>query len=361
MATVREIAKQAGVSKTTVSMVLNNREGVSEATRKRVRAAIENLQLLEEARISRDLVQNGQPSLVSTGGYLPEAENQPQTLLVLHPNNLRSSKVFYEIIHGVQAGAALYHLQLTLAINDPRMFGEHYENLYLSDPILHPCGVVVIGARTHEPVVDQIVNLGIPVVLVGRRANQRGVSSVGRDEELVAGEATEYLIGLGHRDIAFLGGSMNYAYTAERLAGYQLALQRNGLRVNERYILLGFEECTAANLLLNNPQITGAVIVNELFASKVIPLIQSVGKIIPDDLSVVTFDDTEVSRNFNPPLTSVSLPLFQEGFWSVRVLMEQIRQPLLMGVQVTMKAGLAKRESCAPPRKDRVAMGQSSH
>ncbi len=350
MATVREIAKQAGVSKTTVSMVLNNRHGVSEATRKRVKDAIDNLQLLEEARASRDMVSSVPTSLFSTGGYSQEVDSRPQTLLVLHPNHLRSSKVFYEIIHGVQAGAALYHLQLTLAINDPQMFGDHFENLYLSDPMLHPSGVVVIGARIHEPIVDQLCNLGIPVVLVGRRVFHREVSSVGRDEERVSGEATEHLINMGHRRIAFLGGSLNYSYTSERIAGFRKAMEAHNLPVDENHILLGYDENTAAQLLLGNPQITGVVIINELFASRLLPLLQAEGKQIPEDLSVVTFDDTEISRTFQPPLTSVTLPLFQEGFWAVRVLMEQIRQPVLQSMQVTMKASLSQRESCCPPK-----------
>jgi len=349
VATVREIARQAGVSKTTVSMVLNNRTGVSEATRKRVRDAIDSLTLLEEARAAQEMAEAAAGAL-SGAAQSAEDDSQPQTILVLHPQNLRTSKVFHEIIRGVQAGAALYRLQLTLALNDPSLFGDHLENLYLADPLLHPKGVIVIGARIQEPVVDRFCQLGIPIVLVGRRVTQRGVSSVGRDEELVSYEATRHLIQLGHRYLAFLGGSTKYAYTFERLAGFRKAIEEAQLPLRECNILLGYDEQAAARLLLDSPTITGVVIINELFTTQVISLVQAAGRKVPDDLSVITFDDTEISRSFNPPLTSVSLPLFQEGFWAVRVLMDQIRHPLILGCQITLRASLTQRESCARPK-----------
>lgn len=342
MATVREIARQAGVSKTTVSLVLNNRDGVSERTRKRVYEAINRLRVLEEAKSITDVSMgiNAMPSSKLD-------EDMHRTLLVLHPANIHSSPVFHEVIHGIQAAASLFHLQLNLALNDPVLLGKTMENLYFANRILQPSGVIVLGARMDEPVLDRVKELGVPIVLTGRNVQQRGISTIGRDEENLAFQATDYLIQLGHRNIVFLGGNTKYSYTFDRLNGFRKALQENGIEVDECRINLGFDVERAAKLLLSTPEITGAVFVNELFAVRVLPVVKEGGKQIPRDLSVVTFDDTEVSRSFDPPLTTVSFPFFQEGFWAVRVIMEQIRQPVLLNCHVTLNASLVIRESCA--------------
>jgi LacI family transcriptional regulator len=220
--------------------------------------------------------------------------------------------------------------------------------LYFSNPILKPSGVLVIGAKIKEPVVEQARKLGIPVVLVGRSTQMRGVNAISRDEEEIAFEATQYLVQLGHTNIAFIGGSPKYSYTFDRLNGYRHALEMQGIEYHDEYVLGGFDEQHAARFLINCPEVTAAVFINELFASRVLPIVQNTGRIIPDSLSVVTFDDTEISRSFDPPLTSVSFPFFQEGFWSVRVLMEQVRQPVILNVHIVLQANLVKRSSCRP-------------
>jgi DNA-binding LacI/PurR family transcriptional regulator len=350
MATVREIARQAGVSKTTVSMVLNNRDGVSESMRKRVQDAMQALRTLEEAEAAKEMVVSSSSNPPILFPTRQESEEQPHNLLVLHPANIRSSTVFHEIIRGIQAAASLYHVQLNLALNEPDLLGNKVESLYFSNPILKPSGVLLIGAKIIEPVVEQARKMGIPVVLVGRSTQMRGVNAVSRDEEQISFEATQYLVQLGHTRIAFLGGSQKYSYTFDRLNGYRRALDLYGLDYHEEYVIGGFDEQHAARFLINCPEVTATVIINELFASRVLPIVQKTGRDIPGSLSVVTYDDTELSRNFEPPLTSVSFPFFQEGFWSVRVLMEQVRQPVILNVKVVLQANLVKRESCRPLR-----------
>jgi alanine racemase len=349
MATVREIARQAGVSKTTVSMVLNNRDGVSESARRRVQDAIDALRTVEEADAAKALAVGPMPNPGMLFPSRQENEEKRHTLLVLHPANIRSSAVFHEIIRGIQAAASLYHVQLNLALNEPDLLGNSVESLYFANPILKPSGVLVIGAKIKEPIIEQARIMGIPVVLVGRSSPIRGVNCVSRDEEQISFEATEYLIQLGHTKIAFLGGSSKYSYTNDRQNGYRRALETNGLAFQEQQVFSGFDEQQAAQYLINCPEVTAVVIINELFASRVLPMVQRNGRTIPNCLSVVTFDDTELSRSFAPPLTSVSFPFFQEGFWSVRVLMEQIRQPVILNMQIVLHASLVKRESCRPP------------
>jgi DNA-binding LacI/PurR family transcriptional regulator len=341
MPTVREIARRAGVSKTTVSMVLNNREGVSENMGKRVQDAIYDMRVLATQSVS-----------YSTAPNSPKADKEEKNLnmLVLHPANIRSSSVFHEILRGIQAAASLYHVQLNLAFNEPDLIGDNVINLYFMNPVLKPGGVLVIGAKINEPVVEQARLMNIPIVLVGRPNQLRGVNAVSRDEEPSAFEATSHLINLGHRNIAFLGGSSKYSYTKDRLNGYRRALETHKIHYCEQRVLLGFDELSASRLLLHQQDITGAVIINELYANRLLPQVKAGGRQIPADLSVVTFDDSELSRTFDPPLTSISFPFYQEGFWAVRLLMEQIRQPILLSLQVMLRSSLVRRESSCPPK-----------
>jgi len=340
MASVREIAKRAGVSKTTVSLVLRNQAGVSDALRQRVQSALDQLRMLEEASAAEE-------TAAAAGSQKGAADEQRTcSLLVLHPANIRTSSVFREIIRGVQSAAALYHLQLSLAFNESDFLTSNFEELYFSNPVLRPMGLIVLGARIEEPVVDRASAMGIPVVLVGRTCQKRGVSAVGRDEEAAAFEATSYLLDLGHRSLAFVGGSSKYQYPFERMAGFRRAIEARGLTVCEENIRMGFDEEAAARFLLDSPDVSAAVFVNELFAAQVLPLVMAGGRKVPDDLSAVCFDDTEISINFEPQLTTVAFPLFQEGFWAVRILMEQIRQRNIASCQMVFKASLVKRKSC---------------
>jgi DNA-binding LacI/PurR family transcriptional regulator len=340
MASVREIAKQAHVSKTTVSLVLRNQEGVSEVLRQRVQNAMDQLRMLEEAREAEEVTAH------ANGFKGAPDERKTCSLLVLHPANVRTSSVFHEIIRGIQSAAALYQLQLNLAFNDSDLLIDNFEELYFSNPVLRPMGLVVIGARIEEPVVDRASALGIPVVLVGRTCQKRGVSAVGRDEEAVAYEATSYLLDLGHRNLAFLGGSSKYHYPFERLSGFRRAIEARGQQVKDEYIHMGFDDQAAVKFLLESPDVSAAVFVNELYASQVLPPVIAGGRAVPDDLSALCFDDTEVSSNFSPQLTTVSFPLFQEGFWAVRILMEQVRQHNIVSCQIIFGASLVKRKSC---------------
>jgi DNA-binding LacI/PurR family transcriptional regulator len=340
MPTVREIADLAGVSKSTVSLVLNEKPGVSEAMRERVLEAWHELQEREGAASSE----------------LPtrprNADREPLSVLLLHPAILRSHQVFSEFLQGIQAGATLHGIQLRLAVNEPDLPSDHISHLYFSDPRLHPDGVLVIGARLDEPLPDKVRSLGIPIVLVGRQSTGLGVSAVGRDEEGIAFEATNHLLDLGHRAIAFVGGDLAYSYTHSRLQGYRRALEEQGIEPLERWMALGEGRKAAEKILATSHEITAAIFINDAFAMEGLPAFQAAGCRIPADLSIISFDDTEEARTFDPPLTSVWYPRYQEGLYAVKLLVNHIRQPLVKHCQFVFQASLIERASCAPPRQE---------
>jgi LacI family transcriptional regulator len=276
--------------------------------------------------------------------------NTPLSVLLLHPTILRSSQVFHELLQGIQAGADQYQVQLRLAANEPDLPPDHLTRFYFTDPALRPSGLLVIGARRHEPLVDEARELGIVPVLVCRQSKAAGIFAVGRDEEGAARRATEHLLSLGHRSVAFVGGDPAYAFTGSRLAGYRLALRTYGVNAPDRWVALGEGETAAAQIVASSPEVTAVVFVNDAYAVKGLPVFQAAGYDLPGDLSVVSFDDTEEARSFEPALTSVSYPRYQEGLWSVKVLVERLHQPLLQSTRVVFRASLVERDSCAPPK-----------
>ncbi|MEW5956182.1 MAG: LacI family DNA-binding transcriptional regulator, partial [Chloroflexota bacterium] len=307
--------------------------------------AVNQLRALEE-------VQAVQAAAVSSSAAAASNDNdkEPLAVVVLHPSILRSSQVFSEFLQGIQAGATAYQIQLRLAVNETNPPDQHITRLYFSDPTLRPAGVLMIGARQHEPRLDEARQLGLPCVLVGRQSTDSATAAVGRDEEAIAFEAVSYLLNLGHRAIAFVGGDEAYSYTHSRIRGYRRALQEGGINTPDRWVSLGEGRAAAEKILTASPEITAALFINDAYAMDGLPLFQAAGRAIPADLSVISFDDTAVARTFDPPLTSVAYPRFQEGLWAVKVLVEQIRQPLVKSFQVVFRASLIQRASCAPPK-----------
>lgn len=339
MPSVRQIAEKAGVSISTVSLVLNNKPGVSEMMRARVQESIALLEVLEKEGGSSVFVRDTRSN-----------ESKPHSIVVLHPGILRSSQVFSELLQGIEAGAAEQNLQLRLIVNEGELPSDHIYQLYFSDPKLRPDGVLIIGDRSDIPIPEKIFNLEIPVVLVGRESDDYAVSAVGRDEEEIAFEATQYLQDLGHEAIAFVGGEMEFRYTHSRLQGYKNAMQARFGEFPENWIALGDGSDATIQVLENCSQVTATIYVNDAYAEDGLSVIKASGRKIPEDISVISFDNTLFAQKNNPPLTSIGFPRFQEGLQAVRVLTEKIKNPMLKFNQIVFHAELVLRESCAPPR-----------
>lgn len=345
MPTVREIAEYAGVSKSTVSLVLNNKPGVSEDMRRSVLAAVQQLEALQVSSIQATMPVS-----------LPDANAgrsngvQMLSVVVLHPPVLRSSYVFSEVLQGIQSAAQTYNVQLRLVTNDINAVEGHVSHLYFSDPNLRPDGVLVFGAQQHEPLLNTAYELGIPCVVLGRDAQKYEVSGLGRDEARYAYEAARYLIDLEHRGIAFVGGEVVYDYWHTRLAGYQHALEQAGIAPLDRWVQTGDGESATRTILEQSKDVTAIIYVNDTCAACGLEVIDECGLRVPDDLSVISFDDTDFAQHYDPPLTSVSYHRYEEGQWALKMLIDQIRYPYVEKVQVMFHAELIKRASCAPPR-----------
>lgn len=337
MITVREIAEFAGVSKSTVSLVLNNKSGVSEQMRKTVFDAQMQLESIRADKLLPERQETLQKS-------------QAFSVMVLHPPVLRSSSVFSLVLQGIQNMAELYNVQLRLVANNPEATEQHVSNLYLTEDYLRPDGVIIFGAEQHEPILDKIIDLELPCIVLGREAKKYQVSGIERDEVYYGYFLTKHLIDLGHQNIAFIGGEAHYDYTNNRIAGYKEALKEANLPIDERFIQIGDGVSATEMILSLNLDVTAIVFVNDTYAVEGLSVIQRCDLTIPDDISIVSFDNTQFAQDYHPPITSIAYNHFKEGQWAVKMLLDEIRHPFIKRSQLEFDGELIVRNSTATPR-----------
>ncbi len=335
MTTIREIAEFAGVSKSTVSLVLNDKPGVSDEMRQTVLAAVNEL---EAAHVG-----SGAP-MPAPGGVAVGTGPQSLSIMVLHPRVLQSSYVFSQVLQGIQSAARRHDIQLRLVPNEPASSPQDVSHLYLTDEYLRPDGVLVFGAQRYEPLVEKAVASDIPCVVLGREAIKFQYSGIERDEARYAYQLTQHLLNLGHRAIAFAGGGEQYDFTHTRLRGYQQALKDAELAANTVFCL-GNGDDAVRHILGRVPGVTAIIFVNDTYATEGLVVLRDHGKSIPEDVSVASFDDTEFAQNHLPALTSISYNHFKEGEWAVKMLLEQIRFPYIQTSQMIFTGKLIVRDS----------------
>jgi DNA-binding LacI/PurR family transcriptional regulator len=332
-ATSKDVARLAGVSRTTVSFVLNGRRDVliSEATRRRVQAAAIEL------------------------GYHPHeparqlAGGTSRTLgLVMHqaPEQVAVDALLAETLRGlatVARGSGFRVLVETMAPGP-----EGYTDLLHSRQV---DGLVVSGPRADDAVLRDPRSAALPIVLQGT-LSEASVPSVDVDNRAGAQEAVEHLIALGHRHIACLTNApLAYTAAADRVAGFCAALREAGLSADPALIAEGdFDAASGhramAELLARGHGFSAVFVASDTVAVGAIAALRQAGLDVPGDVSVVGFDDVPLAAYFDPPLTTIHLPAFELGATAGQVLVERVRGGAV-AFQTTLATTLVVRASTA--------------
>ena len=328
-ATLAAVADAAGVSIATVSKVVNARPDVAPDTRARIE------QLLQEY------------------AYRPRrGERQPRTAVVALLFHGPLTTYSLEILEGVLAAASEVGVEITVSRTDmssQSTAGLLRERSARDWPavIAVPPAVSELAAltRAHLPtvVIDPIGTPGVEVISVGSTNFAGGLA------------ATQHLLDLGHRNIAYLGGTPGAACNQARLQGYRGALEAAGVRIPKGYVHTGrfmYEDgLLAGSALLDLAQPPTAVFAaNDEMALGILEAARTRGVRVPQDLSVVGFDDTEVARVSSPPLTTVAQPLRRMGTVALRTALRVAAGEHIDSHHVELATGLVVRESTAPVR-----------
>jgi LacI family transcriptional regulator, galactose operon repressor len=327
--TLSEVAVAAGVSVATVSKVLNERADVAPETRRRVQ------KYLREAayRPSGSDGRRAQPSrLIEV--VIPSMQN-PYGIAVLDGITSTASVEGFEVVIGRQAD---------LAELDPRTLldGARAGAIFLTvDAACEPLKV--------------LSDHGLPVVVVDplRLGTTRSIT-IGATNFTGGVAATEHLLSLGHRSIAHAGGPESTECSHARLAGYSSALRQAGIGFEESLVT----HCAftydagrgAAHYLLDRDDPPTAIFAaSDELALGIMEEARRRGLRVPEDLSVVGFDDTFVASRSTPPLTTVAQPLVEMGRVAIRLLAQLIRDDLVSTRHIELATRLVVRDSTAPP------------
>jgi DNA-binding LacI/PurR family transcriptional regulator len=330
-ATLEIVAQAAGVSRATVSRVVNGDGRVSPTTRRNVERVIERLGYAPN-RAARALVTRRSESI---GLVIPE----PTTRLFGDP-------FFARLVRGISEALAARSLQLVLFA--PQSAGEE-ERLrrYLTSG--HVDGSLLVSLHGNDPLPAYLVAAGIPVVVGGRPPTGVPVSYVDMDNVNGARAAVAHLISLGRQNIATITGPRDMAVAADRLQGYREALSAAGLGHDPHLEVGGdFDQDTARQrfqqLLARHPEIDAVFAASDLMALGALQALRAAGRAVPQDVAVVGFDDSTIAASADPPLSSVRQPIEEMGREMTRLLLDslarggRVSRHLILATELVVRA-----------------------
>jgi LacI family transcriptional regulator len=328
--TITDVARAAGVSIATVSRVVNGRPGVSEETASQVQRVIEDLGY-ESSLVARTL----RSTRTNVIGFL-SSDFEPFSAGVLQGATRAVRGTGYDLVlysTGAEAGA------------DSR----GWEQRHLS----RIGGSLTDGTILVTPWVTEVVS-ATPVVAVDPKASSQQLPTVVSENREGAVAAVEHLLELGHRRIGFVAGRSDLESGQQRLAGYRDALQAAGLPVHDELIVAGhYDPDTAAvsarQLLSLAEPPTAIVAANDLSAIRTVAVARELGLTVPEDLSVVGFDNIAFAADVAPPLTTVDQAIEQLGYEAVQLLIRLIEEPDAEPRHITLPTELIVRASTCPP------------
>jgi len=332
--TLEEIAKLAGVSRSTVSRVVNDQPNVREPVRERVWQVIRETGYQPHAA-ARSLVTR-RTRIV--GVIIPEAV----TTLFTDP-------FFPYLLCGITqtCNSQGYHLMLSL-FNGPAGPEEMYRRVVGGG---HLDGMVVASTRMDDPLIGRLLDDGVPVVMVGRHPDER-VRYVDVDNVAGARMAVDHLARLGHRRIGTITGPLNMPGAADRLEGYRKAMEAHRLPMDDGLIVEGdFTEesgMAAARRLLSLP-VTAIFAASDIMAVGALKVIRETELQVPRDVALVGFDDIPIAAALQPALTTVRQPIEQMGSMAASLLLSLLEGPpegRPPAQRLILPAKLVVRESC---------------
>lgn len=311
--TIKDVAKAAKVSPSTVSRVISDSPRISEETKRKVREIMDEL------------------------GYHPNfiarslASQSTQVIGVVFPSsgNVAFQNPFYsEVLRGISEGAHEKHygIQLTTGKTEKEILDDVVKMVQGR----RVDGIIMLYSKVNDPIMTYLMEKNFPFVVIGKPSvDAERITHVDNDNITAAKEGTEYLIKLGHERIGFIGGSEDLMVTITRLEGYKRALNEFKITIREEFIIhddfLVSGGIQAVNKIMNleNPP-TALLVVDDLMSLGVLQTLHTIGLRIPEDLSLISFNNALYAELANPPLSSVDIQILELGMEAVKQLIARI-------------------------------------
>ncbi|MEJ2756966.1 MAG: LacI family DNA-binding transcriptional regulator [Anaerolineales bacterium] len=335
---MEDIAHKAGVSRSTVSRVINNHPNVSEKVRKRVR------------------------EVIGDTGYTPNAaartlaSHRSGMIGLIYPKTVSSvfaDPYYPRLTQGIVSACNQKNYTLNLFMAENRDEEENILSRALRTGFLD--GMLVESGQIEDLLIQRLKHSDIPLVVMGRPYHSDRVSYVDIDNVDAARIAVSHLISLGYQRIGTITGPIDFVVGIDRLQGYMKALKENNIPVNESLIVnakFGEEHGYLAmqRMLPEKPRAVFAA--SDLIALGAMRAVTEAGLRIPEDIAFVGFDDLPQINNPFPPLTTIRQPIYGMGIQLVETLLEMVEERSTKVRRIIMDTQLIVRQSCGAMKKE---------
>ncbi|RMI37255.1 LacI family DNA-binding transcriptional regulator [Streptomyces triticirhizae] len=340
--TLEDVAREAGVSRATVSRVINGIRNVDPSIQDVVRRAIAATGYVPN-RAARSLVTRraGSVALVVSGageddGDGPEAPFRGQVL---------ADPFFGRISSGVVGFLRQRGMHPLLMLADSTDARKQVVS-YLRQG--HADGALLVSIHARDPLPEMLVGAGLPCVLFARPPQPVPISYVDLAHRDGGRLAADHLVERGCQHIATISGPLDVLASQDRLAGFRDALARHGhpyVPCEEGNFTLESGERAMAALLAQHPEVDGLFVANDLMAQGALHVLREGGRKVPEDVAVVGFDDSSAAASARPPLTTVRQPIEEMAAEMTRLLLDRIDQPDRRLTSVIFEPTLVLRQS----------------
>lgn len=328
--TIKEVAKEAGVATSTVSRVLSNNPKISEETKAKVNEAIERLNYKPNA-IARSLANNKTKIL---GVVLPS-----------EADDLLTNPFFINAMKGmsIYAQNKNYYITYVFAKDGKNEF-ESIKEITNTNLIE---GIILLRVNENDESIKFLNTIGFPFVAIGRPEKTEDVLWVDNDNFQAMYNVVNRLIQKGHKKIGFIGAIKTLNMSKDRLKGYKMALEVNGLNYDEELVIHKqlFKENTGyagAEELLSKHEVTAIVTTDDLLAFGVSQLLNEKRL---EKISLVGFNNIQLSKYQTPPLASVDINADELGYYAAKLLIEKLENEKIVNTHYIVNTEFIERES----------------
>ena len=333
--TIKDVAALAGVSPSTVSRTCKNNPSISEETKERVRKAMAELGYEPNFQASNLASQNSR----TIGIILPASAKE-----------VYENSFYLEAIQGIShyCNGRQYMTTIVTGQDEAEILAA-VRSMSRSGKV---DGFIVLYSKKEDPVIDYLFNEGLLYILIGKATQYTNQTIYIDNDNLLAGrEAAEYLYQLGHRRIAYLGSDSSLMFSADRKAGYQLALASHQLPVRPEYCVevknvSENNEEAIRGLLMQKDRPTAILVSDDILAVSLERVCLENHLAIPEDLSIISFNNSLFARLTSPQLTSIDIGAGQLGSEAASQIINHIENPNLLATKIIVPHHLIERDSC---------------
>ena len=333
MPTIKDVAKKAGVSYGTVSKVLNNYGTINKETAKKVMRVIEEMNYVPN-RVAQNLVTRTNKTMAIIVSGLEEGGGK--------------DNITFNILSGVYSYANKEDYPVAVFATSPEMQKKKSYIQFCRENNF--AGAILHGIRTDDQYFRELLDSQIPCVVIDIPTPGKNTSSISVDNIAASEEAVDLLIKNNHRNIAYVHGRNEAVVALERYNGYVSSLKKHGIIFNEDYVIFGefLEDIAYENtkvFLQKHPEVTAFFCASDMMALGVMKAAKELGKKLPNDLSIIGFDDIPLSEYTTPRLTTVSQNMFEMGKKAAELLIELINDEKKNGKHVYLNHKIVARDS----------------